>query len=280
MYCRNCGKYLDSDSGECNFCGKNIFAGNMYCPSCGCFTIPGDAVCNSCGQNLSEYNLQTEKLNESIDDYDLRSKNNMGYKPADEDYFSRPLKYCRNCGLRIPKDADTCQYCLSKVNTTSNFCPNCGQSTLAVSSSCVYCGEKLICITSQQGETTQKNEPEEEQKSKPSGNNFTSGQQQTSQNRQRASKQQRPPDYGRGTNKQNRSLPEVLDDNKFLVTFLLLIFFGYLGIHRIYTRNIVLGLFMFFTGGFCGIGVLVDFILLLSGSYRDGDGNEVCIKIK
>ena len=47
------------------------------------------------------------------------------------------------------------------------------------------------------------------------------------------------------------------------VAFFLCLFFGALGIHRIYEGRILLGIVYLFTGGLFGIGVLVDLIRLL-----------------
>lgn len=60
-----------------------------------------------------------------------------------------------------------------------------------------------------------------------------------------------------------------------LVAALLCFFLGFLGIHRFYTGYIGWGILYLFTGGIFGIGVLVDFIRILIGSYTDKDGNKL-----
>ena len=47
------------------------------------------------------------------------------------------------------------------------------------------------------------------------------------------------------------------------VAFLLCFFFGLLGVHKFYEGKIGLGILYIFTGGLCGIGWLVDLIMLL-----------------
>ena len=47
------------------------------------------------------------------------------------------------------------------------------------------------------------------------------------------------------------------------VSLLLCFFLGYLGIHKFYEGKILLGIVYLFTLGIFGIGVLIDFILLL-----------------
>lgn len=54
------------------------------------------------------------------------------------------------------------------------------------------------------------------------------------------------------------------------VTYILLIFFGGLGIHRFYLGKIGTGILWLLTGGLLGIGVLVD-IFTLSGQVRDAN---------
>lgn len=60
-----------------------------------------------------------------------------------------------------------------------------------------------------------------------------------------------------------------------MVTLLLCIFLGSFGGHRFYTGYIGLGIFYFFTFGFLGIGVIIDFILIVCGSYKDSYGKPV-----
>ena len=54
-------------------------------------------------------------------------------------------------------------------------------------------------------------------------------------------------------------------------------FFGVLGIHRFYVGKVGTGLLWPFTFGLFGIGALVDFIMIVSGSFTDGDGLPVKI---
>ncbi len=60
-----------------------------------------------------------------------------------------------------------------------------------------------------------------------------------------------------------------------LPAFLLCMFFGYLGAHRFYAGKIGTGILMLLTVGGLGIWVLVDLILLLSGSFTDIDGKRM-----
>ncbi len=61
----------------------------------------------------------------------------------------------------------------------------------------------------------------------------------------------------------------------WLITLLLNLFAGVLGAHRFYTGHIAIGVIQLLTLGGCGIWTLIDLILILVGSYRDADGNEL-----
>jgi TM2 domain-containing membrane protein YozV len=58
-----------------------------------------------------------------------------------------------------------------------------------------------------------------------------------------------------------------------IITLLLCIFLGYLGIHRFYTGYAWLGVLYILTGGILGIGIIVDLIFIIFGGYEDVDGN-------
>lgn len=49
-------------------------------------------------------------------------------------------------------------------------------------------------------------------------------------------------------------------------------FFGILGIHRFYVGKVGTGLLWMFTLGLCGLGEIVDFIMILCGSFTDKSG--------
>jgi hypothetical protein len=58
----------------------------------------------------------------------------------------------------------------------------------------------------------------------------------------------------------------------FIVTLLLAIFLGPLGMHRFYTGHVGIGIIQLLTGGGCGIWFIIDIIMIVTGSYTDVQG--------
>lgn len=56
---------------------------------------------------------------------------------------------------------------------------------------------------------------------------------------------------------------------------LLCFFFGLLGVHRFYVGKTGTGILYLLTGGLAGVGAVVDFIMILVGSFTDKSGSFV-----
>ena len=66
---------------------------------------------------------------------------------------------------------------------------------------------------------------------------------------------------------------EIIKKGWFLA--IMCFFFGAFGVHRFMTGKIGTGVVWLLTAGCFGIGVLVDFIMLLCGTFKDKDGNAI-----
>lgn len=68
---------------------------------------------------------------------------------------------------------------------------------------------------------------------------------------------------------------QSITEDKWLITLLLCLFLGYLGIHRFYTGHTLIGVLQILTLGGCGVWVLIDFIIIITGGYKDANGNPI-----
>mgnify|MGYP004551932175 CR=1 FL=1 len=64
-------------------------------------------------------------------------------------------------------------------------------------------------------------------------------------------------------------------EDRWLITLILCIVLGGLGIHRFYTGNTTTGIIMLLTLGGCGIWTLIDIIMIACNTYVDGNGQHL-----
>ena len=300
MYCKTCGKENPEGTIECSTCGCNVNEGNMYCPQCGHFCLPGDSQCVNCGCELSEdvslkMTIPSVAVEETVEpvppipqeqQYEPEPVSVPEPEPAPEpaaapQFDSLNQKYCRNCGLTIDASALRCPNCDSLENSASKYCPNCGMITTPQDTSCAYCGAVFQGTPYEAQSQTQQETIQQQPVSQ-----GPSYQQPQGPSYQQPQGQQVPPyisvqtpsvTYNNNTynnyNSTRTTIPTAQHgDRSFLVTLLLCLFVGYLGVHRFYTKNYIAGIIQLLTGGMCGIWWLIDLILIAVGTYRDGDG--------
>lgn len=68
------------------------------------------------------------------------------------------------------------------------------------------------------------------------------------------------------------------EQKDWMVTLLLCLFVGVLGVHRFYVGKIGSGVAQLLTMGGCGIWSLVDLIMIITGSFKDAEGRDLLRK--
>lgn len=68
------------------------------------------------------------------------------------------------------------------------------------------------------------------------------------------------------------NLTEQKSDRGFVPMILLCFFLGGLGVHRFYTGKVGIGIIMLLTFGGLGIWIMIDFIIIATGNFKDKDG--------
>jgi len=66
-----------------------------------------------------------------------------------------------------------------------------------------------------------------------------------------------------------------MSDKRILPAAILCFFFGFLGVHRFYVGKVGTGIIQLLTGGGLGIWALIDFIMIIVGSFSDASGKKI-----
>lgn len=64
-------------------------------------------------------------------------------------------------------------------------------------------------------------------------------------------------------------------EKSWIATLLLCLFLGSLGVHRFYAGKVGTGIIQLLTLGGCGIWTLIDFIMIIVGSFTDNEGKPI-----
>ena len=77
---------------------------------------------------------------------------------------------------------------------------------------------------------------------------------------------------------QAQAMEQMNSEKDWMITLILAILVGGLGIDRFYSGSILLGVLKLVTLGGFGLWWLIDLIMLVTGSYKDGNGNPIASK--
>ena len=66
-----------------------------------------------------------------------------------------------------------------------------------------------------------------------------------------------------------------MSDKKMVPAALLCFFLGGLGVHRFYVGKIGTGILLIFTLGGLGILLIIDFVMILTGAFKDKEGKDL-----
>lgn len=83
----------------------------------------------------------------------------------------------------------------------------------------------------------------------------------------------------RVSNKVDDFVNDLRLNDRWLVTFLLCTFLGALGVHRFYLGKVGTGILMLVTFGGFGIWVIIDWIIILVGGFRDKEGKIIPMRV-
>ena len=146
-------------------------------------------------------------------------------------------KFCPHCGAQTEEGALVCPNC-GKPLKNLQYCPHCGEQIDAEAVICPKCGRQVKQIQAPPAQAAQ------------------------------------PNIIITNTNTATANATNGLASlqKSKMVTLLLCLFLGWLGIHRFYVGKMGTGVLWMLTVGLFGIGWLIDLIMIITGAFRDKAG--------
>lgn len=117
IVCPNCGKRNADENKFCGECGSKLPAPKNFCPICNKTYDTGEKFCTNCGQKLvNKEEYDSKKIQEQKDkDYAIKIEKNKE-KTLDSLKKIYGIIFCPNCGNELPKIANECDVCGTKLN--------------------------------------------------------------------------------------------------------------------------------------------------------------------
>ena len=135
------------------------------------------------------------------------------------------------------------------------YCANCGSEVSEKSRFCEYCGTEMYSLGSKADSSYSKQAYSA--KPPPSSTQYTSSV-------EIKVTQPKYDQYDYPVSRKSRT-----------ITLILWVFLGAIGAHYFYAGRIGMGILWLLTGGFFGIGLVIDIILILTGSFKDSFGKPI-----
>lgn len=216
---------------------------SKVCPECGreFSSSSKSVVCPVCKCDLVNSGVSSNSV-QNRQQIQSRNTNNTRNYPSRAN-ASSSLMRCPDCGKQISSKATMCPGCGHPFGRTK-FCKFCGETIPADSVVCTKCGRQVESVGGNQDKSIVIN-----------NNNVNNN----------------------AAVAAAGGIAGLISPKSRLVTLLLCLFLGILGIHRFYVGKIGTGILMIFLM-FTGIGeiwLIIDFFIILFGGFTDNFGRRI-----